>query len=578
MLATANGDTVSMFSLAAPALDTSITSGPTPATDAATATFAFEANYPSTLECRLDTHSFEGCSSPKSYSGLAEGVHTFAVRATDLVGNVAAASRSWTVDLTAPVVSLAQPANAAVNLRESAVFSWTPTIDNLTGIDRYELWIDRASSRTVSPGLCAVVCSATPAAALTDGLHSWQVRAFDGVGNVAASVSRTFTVDAAPPSAFALTGPADDAATTSRRPVLSWQAAADAGIGVAGYDVLVDGQVVASVGASATTFTPGSDLADGAHRWQVVARDGYGYERASAIGRFIVDTTAPAAALTAAPNPALTGRIVTFDAARSSDAGTGIVRYEWDLDGDGTFEHETGATATTAQTFADSGTFAVQLRVTDRVGLSAVARIDQRITAETRGSEAGAVSINDGARYTNDPKVTIKATWPSFARQMLISNDGGFKTAQTFGLQADTAWTLDSSGAERLPKIVYVRFRGLTVSETYHDDIILDQSGPTVTSAQVTPKEKGTPALLRVRARDRGLAGVSRIQVSNNRRRPNAKFRSYRAIVKLTRLKGERPLKIAKPIYVRVRDRAGNLSAWRAAHRAPKRTGRTSRG
>jgi PKD repeat protein len=401
----------------------------------------------------------------------------------------------------------------------------------------------------------------------------------DGVGNETESVSRTFTVDAAPPAAFALAGPQDDAATTDRRPALSWQATSDDGIGLVGYDVLLDGEVVASVDASTTIFTSTTDLAEGMHDWQVMARDANGNLRASEMRRFSVDATPPVARLTAAPNPALVGRVVALDGGGSSDATTGIVRFQWDLDGDGTFERDTGATATTSQTFADPGTFAIQLRVTDRAGLSATVRVEQRISAETRGSGQPGISINDGARFTNDPKVTIKATWPSFASQMLISNDGGFKTAQTSALQTDTPWTLDSSGAERLPKTVYVRFvRGLTVSETYTDDIILDERAPLVTSAQVSAPASTDAPLLALRARDRGPSGVASVQVSNNRQRPHARFRRYRATVKLTSLKGERLLHADKPIYVRVRDGAGNLSAWRAARRSFKRTGSTSRG
>jgi DNA-binding beta-propeller fold protein YncE len=571
---------VSMFSVSAPSLDTSIISGPPAATAARTATFTFDANYPSTFECRLDNGSFASCATGVSYAGLAEGRHTLAVRAKDLLGNIDAspASRSWRVDLTAPAAaSLAQPADAASNLPASTLFSWSSTSDDATGISRYELWIDGALSQTVTPLQCAAVCAATPGAALADGSHRWQVRAVDSAGNVAASVSRTFAVDAAPPAAFALAGPDDDAATTDRRPALLWQAASDAGIGLAGYDIVLDGQVAASVDASTTAFTPGTDLTEGTHDWQVVARDAHGNRRASATRRFTVDVTQPVAKLTAAPDPALVGRIVTFDGGASSDAGSGVVRFEWDLDGDGSFERDTGATATTTESYSEPGVFGVQLRVTDRAGLSAVVRSDQRISAETRASSQFGISINDGARYTNDPKVTIKAIWPSFASQMLISNDGGFKTAQTLALQADTPWTLDSSGAERLPKIVYVRFvRGLTISETYTDDIILDESAPAVTSARVSPSTEAGAAQLALRARDRGLAGVSSVQVSNNRRHPHARFRSYHATIKLTRLKGERQLKTGKPIYVRVRDRAGNLSAWRTAQHTTKRTARTS--
>ena len=66
------------------------------------ASFAFHASQTgSTFACRLDGGSFSGCASPATYTGLANGSHTFDVRATDPAGNTdgSPASRTWTVDV-----------------------------------------------------------------------------------------------------------------------------------------------------------------------------------------------------------------------------------------------------------------------------------------------------------------------------------------------------------------------------------------------------------------------------------------------------------------------------------------------
>jgi hypothetical protein len=81
-------------------LRTSIISGPSGTVTSRSATFTFSASAPgATYECRLDGSPFAGCTSPQSYSGLADGSHTFEVRArtTDEV-DPTPASRTWTVD------------------------------------------------------------------------------------------------------------------------------------------------------------------------------------------------------------------------------------------------------------------------------------------------------------------------------------------------------------------------------------------------------------------------------------------------------------------------------------------------
>jgi hypothetical protein len=49
--------------------------------------------------CQLDGSAFSACSSGKTYSGLGQGSHTFAVEAQDKAGNQSSAtSFTWTID------------------------------------------------------------------------------------------------------------------------------------------------------------------------------------------------------------------------------------------------------------------------------------------------------------------------------------------------------------------------------------------------------------------------------------------------------------------------------------------------
>jgi hypothetical protein len=75
----------------------------------------------------------------------------------------------------------------------------------------------------------------------------------------------------------------------------------------------------------------------------------------------------PTAAFTSTPLVPVAGAPATFDASASSD-DTGIAKYEWDLDGNGSFETDTQATPTTQTTFTTPGPATVRLKVTDTDG------------------------------------------------------------------------------------------------------------------------------------------------------------------------------------------------------------------
>ena len=83
-----------------PSPETIITNGPATSTTSTSASFAFQSpETGTTFECKLDTAPFAACTSPKAYTNLAVGQHTFQVRATDAAGNVdqTPASQLWTI-------------------------------------------------------------------------------------------------------------------------------------------------------------------------------------------------------------------------------------------------------------------------------------------------------------------------------------------------------------------------------------------------------------------------------------------------------------------------------------------------
>ena len=78
---------------------TTITAGPATSTTSTSASFSFASSEPGAFECALDAAAFAGCTSPKSYTGLLVGDHSFKVRARDGAGNVDAtpATYAWRI-------------------------------------------------------------------------------------------------------------------------------------------------------------------------------------------------------------------------------------------------------------------------------------------------------------------------------------------------------------------------------------------------------------------------------------------------------------------------------------------------
>ncbi len=85
-----------------------------PAADGSTTTAApsFEFSAPgttnATFRCKLDAQAFAPCTSPRAYTGVAAGAHTFTVEATNALGNTGTTARTFTVvvpDTTPPTIT-----------------------------------------------------------------------------------------------------------------------------------------------------------------------------------------------------------------------------------------------------------------------------------------------------------------------------------------------------------------------------------------------------------------------------------------------------------------------------------------
>jgi hypothetical protein len=116
--------------------------------------------------------------------------------------------------------------------------------------------------------------------------------------------------------------------------------------------------------------------------------------------------TPPKASFTTSPNPALVGQRVTFNASGSSDPNGSIAKYEWDLDGDGIFEVNSGSNPSYGTSFAKPQGGNVGLRVTDSEGLEDISYASFKVNgklnfAPSSSSAAPGYTKDTGAPYSD---------------------------------------------------------------------------------------------------------------------------------------------------------------------------------
>src|SRR5204863_524204 len=263
--------------------DTTITAAPPAVSNSSSASFSFTATEAgSSFACQLDTSAFALCVSPQSYSGLANGSHTFQVRATDPAGNTdpTPASYTWTVDTTPPDTTITA-APPAVSNSSSASFSFTAT--------------EAGSSFACQLYASAFALCVSPQSysGLANGSHTFQVRATDPAGNTDPTpASYTWTVDTTAP----------DTTITAAPPAVSNSSSASFSFTATEAGSSFACQLDASAFALCVSPQSDSGMANGSHTFQVRATDPAGNtDPTPASYTWTVDTTAPDTTITAAP-------------------------------------------------------------------------------------------------------------------------------------------------------------------------------------------------------------------------------------------------------------------------------------
>jgi hypothetical protein len=138
----------------------------------------------------------------------------------------------------------------------------------------------------------------------------------------------------------------------------------------------------------------------------------------------------------------------TIDAGNSHDPDGAIVKFEWDLDGDGTFELDSGLDAVQLIEQTEPRGFHVQLKATDNDGVSAIRQVAVRgFAAWTRSWGGGGADSFWSSAYDGVGSLYMLGTTNSYgagftdALLVKLNLAGEIVWQQTWGTSADDFFT-----------------------------------------------------------------------------------------------------------------------------------------
>ena len=323
--------------LAAPPAPTIDSSPPDPS-NSADASFTFSDSEPGVdFECGLDGATLSACTSPVAYSGLADGGHTFQVRAS-AGGNSfsAVTSYTWTIDTAAPITSIGtKPADPSNDPAPTFTFSASEP-------STFECKLDDGNFSGCTSGIAY--------SGLAEGSHTFSVHARDSAGNTGADATYTWTLDTVAPPTPSL----DSTPPTSSTSASASFAFSDAEPGVA-FFCRLDG----SAYTGCTSPSSFSGLADGAHSFDVKARDAVGNDSGVTSFTWTVDTAPPVTTISSGP-PSLTNQTSAMFGFFATEGGVS----ECKLDG----SSFSLCTSPTVYPVLTAGGHTFQVRTTDQAG------------------------------------------------------------------------------------------------------------------------------------------------------------------------------------------------------------------
>lgn len=215
---------------------------------------------------------------------------------------------------------------------------------------------------------------------------------------------------------------------------------ADSDGSIVNYEWDLDGDGAYELSGAATTQTRSYTVVGSyTARLRVTDNDG-----ATAVSTLTIVVSAagsnvsPTAIIGATPVSGAAPLAVNFTAAGSTDPDGSIASYEWDFNGDGTYETNTGTTQTVSFTYTGGGTFSARLRVTDNEGAVSLASITITVTG---GAVSPTVTLSALPSSGNAPLSVTFSAAASLAGGTITRYQWDFENDGTFDLDSGTTNT-----------------------------------------------------------------------------------------------------------------------------------------
>jgi YD repeat-containing protein len=319
---------------------------------------------------------------------------------TDDSGARATTTRTVTVTNRAPTASFTVTPNPA-QVGQSVAFNGAASGDPDGTIAKYEWDLDGNGSYETDTGTTATSSRTyTSATSVVVGL-----RVTDNNGSTATTTRTVTFANQSPTASFTAT---PSTVPTGTAVSFNGAASSDPDGSIARYEWDLDGNGsfetnTATTATATRTYTTPGNVTVGLRVTDNASGTG------TTTRTVIVQNRAPTASFTVTPNPAATRQNVTLNATASSDPDGTVARYEWDLDGNGTYETDAGATATTTRTFTTVGALTIGLRVTDNSAATATTTRPLTINSAYRAAVLATPGISDYWRLDDAATTAVDA-------------------------------------------------------------------------------------------------------------------------------------------------------------------------